>query len=122
MPWKRTRTSPGPGSGWARSASRSESAPLKSTSSSARIPRSVPHAILGALELEDRLTELRALVDASTREEFSPAQAISPIAERFRAILEYHLGWRDERLAPLASAAPSGKKLRPALTLLVCEA
>lgn len=37
-------------------------------------------------------------------------------------MLEYHLGWRDEQLQLLNSPAPAGKKLRPALVLLVCQA
>jgi geranylgeranyl diphosphate synthase type I len=36
-------------------------------------------------------------------------------------LLEYHLGWRDPTLQPLAVPAPSGKKLRSGLALLVCE-
>jgi geranylgeranyl diphosphate synthase type I len=37
-------------------------------------------------------------------------------------MLEYHLGWRGPDLEPLARPAPSGKKLRPALVLLVSVA
>jgi geranylgeranyl diphosphate synthase type I len=37
-------------------------------------------------------------------------------------MLEYHLGWRDEQLHRLSVAAPAGKKLRPALVLLVAQA
>ncbi len=36
-------------------------------------------------------------------------------------MLEYHLGWRDAELQPLAKPAPAGKKLRPALAMLVCQ-
>jgi geranylgeranyl diphosphate synthase, type I len=39
---------------------------------------------------------------------------------RFYAMMEYHLGWRDEQLAP-ASFDP-GKLLRPRLSLLTCRA
>ena len=60
------------------------------------------------------------LVDEWTRAAL--ADNISPQAERLRAMLEYHLGWRDEILQPLAVSAPAGKKLRPALVLLVAQA
>ncbi len=42
-------------------------------------------------------------------------------AERFRAMLEYHLGWRGPDLQTLDVPAPAGKKLRPALALLACR-
>ena len=73
-----------------------------------------------APELERRLAELGALVDAWTRDEL--ARGISEAAAPFGGMLEYHLGWRDEQLNPLQDPAPAGKKLRPALALLVCEA
>jgi geranylgeranyl diphosphate synthase type I len=66
------------------------------------------------------LAELGDLVDQWTRQEL--AAAITPPARRFGALLEYHLGWRDSQLEPLAVPAPSGKKLRLALVLLVSEA
>src|SRR5215831_4509276 len=37
-------------------------------------------------------------------------------------MLEYHLGWRTPDLQRVSQPAPSGKKLRPALVLLVCQA
>src|SRR5207302_10820046 len=61
-----------------------------------------------------------ALVDEWTRAAL--ADNISPQAERLRAMLEYHLGWRDKHLQPLTVSAPAGKKLRPALVLLVAQA
>jgi geranylgeranyl diphosphate synthase type I len=64
--------------------------------------------------------ELGDLVDSWTREVL--AQAVSAPARRFGNMLEYHLGWRNERLERLDVAAPSGKKLRPALALLVSQA
>jgi geranylgeranyl diphosphate synthase, type I len=72
-----------------------------------------------ALGLERRLIELGAVVDEWTRQEL--ARGISAPAATFGAMLEYHLGWRDEHLQPLAEPAPAGKKLRPALVLLVSE-
>ena len=73
-----------------------------------------------AVDLEARLAELGALVDSWTRAELD--QAVSAPASTFGAMLDYHLGWRDERLRPLGAPAGSGKKLRPALALLVCQA
>jgi geranylgeranyl pyrophosphate synthase len=70
--------------------------------------------------LDQRLVELGEIVDTWTRAAL--ASSISSPARRFGHMLEYHLGWRDTELAPLAVAAPSGKKLRPALTALVSEA
>jgi geranylgeranyl diphosphate synthase type I len=73
-----------------------------------------------ASDLERRLSELGELVDAATREEL--AHGISEAAGPFGGILEYHLGWRDEQLRVLDTPAPAGKRLRPGLALLVCEA
>jgi geranylgeranyl diphosphate synthase type I len=73
-----------------------------------------------ASALEHRLGELGDLVDRWTREIVT--EAVTGPAARFAAMLEYHLGWRDANLAVLSSAAPSGKKLRPGLALLVSEA
>jgi geranylgeranyl diphosphate synthase, type I len=69
---------------------------------------------------ERRLAELGRAVDEWTHQAL--ADATTAPAARFAALLEYHLGWRDERLRPLATPAPSGKKLRPGLVLLVSEA
>src|SRR6266851_5612404 len=70
--------------------------------------------------LDEQLARLGALVDGWTREAL--AESISPQAQRLGAMLEYHLGWRDEQLQPLRVPAPAGKKLRPALVLLVSQA
>src|SRR5260370_30569853 len=37
-------------------------------------------------------------------------------------MLEYHMGWGGPDVVPLERAAPAGKKLRPALVLLVSQA
>jgi geranylgeranyl diphosphate synthase type I len=73
-----------------------------------------------ARDLERRLSELGELVDAAARDEL--ARGISEAAQPFGGMLEYHFGWRDERLQMLDTPAPAGKKLRPGLALLVCEA
>lgn len=41
-------------------------------------------------------------------------------AARHYEIMQYHLGWRDEQLQP--ATAPAGKRIRPILCLLACEA
>jgi geranylgeranyl diphosphate synthase type I len=70
--------------------------------------------------LEARLAELGELVGAWTRE--AVEGAFQAPAEQFGDMVAYHLGWRDTDLAELAVPAPSGKKLRPAIALLVSEA
>lgn len=72
------------------------------------------------LDLDQQLTALGELTDRWLRE--AVTRHISPAGERLAAMLEYHLGWRDADLQPLARPAPSGKKLRPALVLLVSQA
>jgi geranylgeranyl diphosphate synthase type I len=71
-------------------------------------------------DLDERLTRLGELTNSWLREAL--AQNVSADAQRLGAMLEYHLGWRDENLQPLEVPVPAGKRLRPALTLLVCEA
>jgi geranylgeranyl diphosphate synthase type I len=78
-------------------------------------------------DLDVELTRLAELTDTWIRE--AVAQHISPQGERLGAIIEYHLGWRGPDLRPLTplkpgglTSAPSGKKLRPALVLLVSQA
>jgi geranylgeranyl diphosphate synthase type I len=71
-------------------------------------------------DLDAQLTRLGELTDGWIRA--AVAQTVSAEAPRLGAMLEYHLGWRDERLQPLVLPAPAGKKLRPALALLVCQA
>ncbi len=73
-----------------------------------------------AATLDDELARHGALVDGWTRAAL--AESISPEAQRLAALLEYPLGWRDEHLHPLTVPAPAGKKLRPALVLLVAQA
>jgi geranylgeranyl diphosphate synthase, type I len=71
-------------------------------------------------DLDEQLRRLGELTDGCIRE--AVAQHVSPKAQRLGAMLEYHLGWRDEHLQPLLVPAPAGKKLRPALVLLVSQA
>jgi geranylgeranyl diphosphate synthase type I len=71
-------------------------------------------------DLDGELTRLGKLTDDWIRRAIE--RTMSAPAERFRAMLEYHLGWRGPDLQVLEVPAPSGKKLRPALALLVCQA
>jgi geranylgeranyl diphosphate synthase type I len=73
-----------------------------------------------SLTLDQQLAHFGELTDACLRE--AVAQHLSPRAERLAAMLEYHLGWRDVDLTLLPEPAPAGKKLRPALVLLVSQA
>jgi geranylgeranyl diphosphate synthase type I len=70
-------------------------------------------------DLDARLDELSSELDRWTAELF---QRFRPAAERFAGMLSYPLGWVGADLRPLHSPAQSGKRLRPALCLLVCEA
>ena len=47
-------------------------------------------------------------------------QADDPALEDYYKLMEYHLGWRDESLAP--ALADTGKLIRPQLALLACRA
>jgi geranylgeranyl diphosphate synthase type I len=76
--------------------------------------------VLSSRDLDLELTRLGELTDGWIRAAI--AANVSPKAERLGAMLEYHFGWRDEHLQPLSMAAPAGKKLRPALVLLVSQA
>ncbi|NTW97840.1 MAG: polyprenyl synthetase family protein, partial [Oscillochloris sp.] len=60
-------------------------------------------------------TQLR--IQAAMRAAFP--QAEERVA-RFYAMQEYHLGWRDQQLAPCES--DPGKLIRPQLVLLACRA
>lgn len=71
-----------------------------------------------AAELDLRLDGLSREVDRWTRDFFERRR---PSAERFAGLLGYPLGWVDEQLTVLDPPAPAGKRLRPALCLLVCE-
>jgi geranylgeranyl diphosphate synthase type I len=70
--------------------------------------------------VERELARLGELVDGWMRQ--AVAAHVSANAERLGAMLEYHLGWRDIDLLPLSAPVNAGKRLRPALTLLVSQA
>ncbi|MGI9144976.1 MAG: polyprenyl synthetase family protein [Chloroflexota bacterium] len=71
-------------------------------------------------DVDDQLRRLGERTDADIRDAI--AQHVTPVAERLSAMLEYHFGWRAESLDRLEPPAAAGKKLRPALVLLVCQA
>ena len=71
-------------------------------------------------DLERELARLADLTDATIRD--AVASNASAEAAGLAGMLEYHLGWRDEQIAPLATPAPAGKKLRPGVVLLVAQA
>lgn len=71
-------------------------------------------------DLNTQLTRLGEMTDGWIREAI--ARHVSARAERLAALLEYHLGWRGPDLSELDVPAPAGKKLRPALVLLACQA
>jgi geranylgeranyl diphosphate synthase type I len=73
----------------------------------------------GPDDLDARLDRLSAEVDAWTRAFFERHR---PAADRFAGLISYPLGWVDTALRPLDPPAPAGKRLRPAVCLLVCEA
>jgi geranylgeranyl diphosphate synthase, type I len=69
--------------------------------------------------LDERLDRLAQLVDGWIRPYLDPPPG--PTAP-FYEMMGYHLGWRGADGAPLAQPVPAGKRLRPALSILVCEA
>lgn len=71
-----------------------------------------------ASNVDARLAELSAALDDWLR---AALDRWGPRADRFKAMLAYPLGWTDERLQRLATAAPAGKRLRPGLVMLGCE-
>jgi len=64
--------------------------------------------------LPPQVSAARDLVDAGLRE------AVGGLGRDVRAVVEYHLGWRDER--GRARTAASGKAVRPALVVLGADA
>jgi geranylgeranyl diphosphate synthase, type I len=70
-------------------------------------------------ELDVRLEGLSAELDAWTRDFFERHR---PTSGRFAGLLSYPLGWVDPELRPVDPPAPAGKRLRPAVCLLACEA
>src|SRR5437868_3929434 len=67
-----------------------------------------------ARSAQEILTWSRSLVDPALR------KAVDAMPNSMRGIAAFHFGWRDERGCP--SGGPSGKAVRPALTLLTAEA
>lgn len=69
------------------------------------------------LSAAGRFRDRMEAIDAEMR---SHLWAASPLLEPFYGMMAYHLGWRDADLRP--ADEPVGKRLRPLLCLLACEA
>ena len=69
--------------------------------------------------LDERLDRLAAQVDEWIRPYVEGRTG--PTAP-FYQMMAYHLGWTSSTGDPLGAAAATGKRLRPALAVLVCEA
>ncbi|MSP11657.1 MAG: polyprenyl synthetase family protein [Chloroflexi bacterium] len=66
-------------------------------------------------------TEMRALLRPEQIEEHSyTGTTLSPPLGPFYGMLLYHLGWADAAFQP--AAFPGGKRLRPAMLLMACQA
>lgn len=68
--------------------------------------------------LDRALAEYSARLDDWLRELFDTAGPADP---QLAAMVAYHLGWLDRDGHPSAASGALGKRIRPALTLLVCE-
>ena len=66
-------------------------------------------------DLATKLQSLQELLDA-----YLPTLVPVRYPEGLAHMMQYHMGWVDASFAPARS--PTGKRLRPALCLLVCEA
>ena len=69
------------------------------------------------MSLESTFERYLPLIEAELREPFTPPY---PYLTPFYGMMQYHLGWVDEGLAP--STGGAGKRLRPILCLLTCQA
>src|SRR4051812_46873958 len=68
------------------------------------------------VSVDDRFSQFSQAVDNLTRE----LLVSQPQYEGLYDMLRWHVGWIDENATPVT--APAGKRLRPALCLLVAEA
>jgi geranylgeranyl diphosphate synthase type I len=71
------------------------------------------------MPLSHYFTKYLPAIDAEMRQVVSPPQRDIAL-DVFYGMLHYHLGWVDAEFKP--SLSDSGKRLRPVLTLLTCEA
>lgn len=71
------------------------------------------------MPLSHYFTTYLPAIDAEMRQVVSPPQRDATLDD-FYGMLHYHLGWVDANFKPVLS--DSGKRLRPVLTLLTCEA
>ncbi len=71
------------------------------------------------MPLAHYFTKYLPAIDAEMRQVVGPPQRDAAL-DVFYGMLHYHLGWVDAEFKPALS--DSGKRLRPILTLLTCEA
>jgi geranylgeranyl diphosphate synthase type I len=69
------------------------------------------------MSLKSAFERYLPLIEAELREVLAPP---SPQLASFYGMMQYHLGWIDEDFAPTKGGA--GKRLRPILCLLTCQA
>jgi geranylgeranyl diphosphate synthase type I len=70
-----------------------------------------------SMSLEEALTRFLPLIEDDLRQVL---RSPHPELAAYYGMMHYHLGWVDEALRP--AAAQAGKRLRPALCLLACQA
>jgi len=69
------------------------------------------------MSLKDAFERYLPLIEAELREVLTPSH---PQLASFYGMMQYHLGWVDEGFAPTPDGG--GKRLRPILCLLTCQA
>ena len=71
--------------------------------------------------MSDELTNyIQEMLPALEKEMRSVLQADNPQPDLFYGMLQYHMGWLDADLQP--ASVNSGKRIRPILCLLACQA
>ena len=68
------------------------------------------------MSMQTYLDRYLPLIERALVEALSPGNELSA----YYGMMQYHMGWLDEMLQP--ARAPQGKRLRPVLCLLACEA
>jgi len=70
------------------------------------------------LNLQDLITQYIPLIESEMRDCFSTPD---PALVGYYGMMNYHLGWADERFAPTRASRNAGKRIRPMLCLLACQ-
>jgi geranylgeranyl pyrophosphate synthase len=71
------------------------------------------------MDLQEFFTQFVPQIEAEMRACLSSSD---PALNPYYGMLDYHLGWVDERFAPAPTSQRSGKRIRPMLCVLVCRA